>query len=393
MTTRFGLPPKEGLYDPALEHDACGIGFVADMRRPASHDILVMGTEILCHLTHRGATGSDESTGDGAGLLIQTPDKFLRRVADESGFGLPELGQYASGLVFLSADEASRQWQKELLQEVTQAEGQSLLGWREVPTDPDQIGRIARSGMPRIEQVFIGAADGLDQAAFERKLYIIRRLVEKSAIRRDAHLHMPSLSSRTLLYKGMFLAHQTSRFFPDLEAPDLESRFALVHQRYSTNTFPTWDLAQPFRYLAHNGEINTLRGNANWMHAREGTLKSDLFGDDLPKIFPVMTAGASDSAQFDNTLEFLHLAGRELPHAMMLMIPEAWENQDQMDPELRGFYEYNSCMLEPWDGPASITFTDGRGIGAVLDRKGLRPSRYIVTTDGLVVMGSEVGTL
>ena len=393
MTNRFGFPPKEGLYDPNLEHDACGIGFVADMRRGPSHEILTMGTQILCSLTHRGATGSDENTGDGAGLLIQTPDRFLRRVSDECGFGLPEAGSYAAALVFLAQDEVSRAWQKEAFREVVEAEGQRLLGWREVPTDPDQIGRTARSGMPHIEQVFIGAENELVGDAFERKLYVIRRLIEKKNLERGLHFHVPSLSARTLLYKGMFLAHQTPRFFPDLEEPDIESRFALVHQRYSTNTFPTWDLAQPFRYLAHNGEINTLRGNANWMHAREGTLKSHLFGDDLRKLFPIMTAGASDSAQFDNSLEFLHLAGRELPHAMMLMIPEAWENRDEMDPALRAFYEYNSCMMEPWDGPASITFTDGRGIGAVLDRNGLRPSRYVVTTEGLVVMGSEVGTL
>ncbi|MCS5637561.1 MAG: glutamate synthase subunit alpha, partial [Myxococcota bacterium] len=391
--THFGLPPKEGLYDPAQEHDACGIGFVADLRREASHDIVAMGTEILCHLTHRGASGSDELTGDGAGLLLQTPDRFLRRVADESGFGLPALGAYASALVFLSTDGAERAWQKEVVTDVVQAEGQSLLGWRLVPTDPDKIGEIARTGMPAIEQVFIGAADGLDTDTFDRKLYVIRRLCEKKMIERGVLFHVPTLSSKTLLYKGMFLAHQTPQFFPDLEAEDIESRFALVHQRYSTNTFPTWDLAQPFRYLAHNGEINTLAGNANWMHAREGTLESSLLGDDLKKVFPVMTAGGSDSAQFDNALEFFHMTGRDLCHAMMMMIPEAWENQEDMDPDRRAFYEYHSCMLEPWDGPASITFSDGRGIGAVLDRNGLRPSRYVVTKDGRVVMGSEVGTL
>ncbi len=391
--THFGLPPKQGLYDPALEHDACGIGFVADMQRAASHDIVVMGTEILCRLTHRGAAGSDAATGDGAGLLMQTPDRFLRRVADESGFALPESGRYASSIVFLSPDADERAWQKQILAEAIAAEGQTLLGWRDVPTNPDAIGRTAREAMPAFEQLFVGAAEGLDQDAFDRKLYVIRRLVEKKNIERGTFFHVPSLASRTLLYKGMFLAHQTPEFFPDLTAPDLESRFALVHQRYSTNTFPTWDLAQPFRYLAHNGEINTLRGNANWMHAREGTLRSGLFGDDLKKVFPVMTAGASDSAQFDNALEFLHLTGRDLSHSMLMMIPEAWENQPEMDADRRAFYEYYSCMMEPWDGPASMTFADGRGIGAVLDRNGLRPSRYIVTKDGRVVMGSEVGTL
>ena len=279
--THFGLPPKQGLYDPALEHDACGIGFVADMQRAASHDIVEMGTEILCRLTHRGAAGSDAATGDGAGLLMQTPDRFLRRVADESGFALPESGRYASSIVFLSPDADERAWQKQTLAEAIAAEGQTLLGWRDVPTNPDAIGRTAREAMPAFQQLFVGAAEGLDQDAFDRKLYVIRRLVEKKNIERGTFFHVPSLASRTLLYKGMFLAHQTPEFFPDLTAPDLESRFALVHQRYSTNTFPTWDLAQPFRYLAHNGEINTLRGNANWMHAREGTLRSGLFGDDL----------------------------------------------------------------------------------------------------------------
>jgi glutamate synthase domain-containing protein 2/glutamate synthase domain-containing protein 1/glutamate synthase domain-containing protein 3 len=391
--TRSALPPKRGLYDPSLEHDACGIGFVADLRKPASHSILEKATEVLCHLTHRGAVGSDEATGDGAGMLIQTPDKFLRKVADESGFGLPVRGSYASALVFLATDAAPRAKQIEILEAAVVAEGQHLLGWREVPTDPDAIGRIARAGMPKIEQVFIGAAEGLDQPAFERKLYVIRRLIENRIEALDTAFHIPSLSSKTFLYKGMFLAHQTSAFFPDLQDSDMESRLAVIHQRYSTNTFPTWDLAQPFRYLAHNGEINTIRGNQNWMNAREGTLRSDLFGDDLKKLFPVMRNGTSDSARFDNALEFLHLAGRDLPLSMLLMIPEAWENQPAMHEDRRAFYEYHSCMMEPWDGPASMCFSNGDGVGAVLDRNGLRPSRYVVTHDGLLVMGSEVGTL
>lgn len=390
---RTAMPPKRGLYDPSLEHDACGIGFVVDLKKPASHDILVKANEVLCHLTHRGATGADEETGDGAGLLIQTPDKFLRKVADESGFALPALGEYASALVFLATEAAERKRQIEILEEVVAAEGQRLLGWRTVPTDPDKIGPIARTGMPAIEQVFIGAADGLDQAAFERKLYVIRRLVEKRIDALETAFHIVSLSSKTFLYKGMFLAHQTPAFFPDLQDEDMETRLAVIHQRYSTNTFPTWDLAQPFRYLAHNGEINTIRGNQNWMNAREGTLRSALFGDDLQKLFPVMRVGTSDSARFDNTLEFLHLAGRDLSQAMLLMIPEAWENQPDMSDDRRAFYEYHSCMMEPWDGPASMCFSNGDGVGAILDRNGLRPSRYVVTHDGLLVMGSEVGTL
>jgi glutamate synthase domain-containing protein 2/glutamate synthase domain-containing protein 1/glutamate synthase domain-containing protein 3 len=390
---RYGLPPKQGLYDPSLEHDACGIGFVADLERPASHDIILQATEVLCHLTHRGAAGSDEATGDGAGMLIQTPDKFLRKVADASGFALPERGRYAVALVFLSLDEAERQAQVEIVEQVIAAEGQTLLGWRDVPTEPDTIGEIARRGMPAFRQLFVAAADGLDQPAFERKLYVIRRLIENRIEALGTYLHIPSLSSKTLLYKGMFLAHQTPAFFTDLQDPDLESRLALVHQRYSTNTFPTWELAQPFRYLAHNGEINTVRGNQNWMHAREGTLRSSLFGDDLSKLFPIVVEGASDSARFDNALEFLHLTGRDLPHAMLMMIPEAWENQDSMGEDRKAFYEYHSCLMEPWDGPASMCFSNGDGVGAVLDRNGLRPSRYVLTKDGLLVMGSEVGTL
>ncbi|MFK7894340.1 MAG: glutamate synthase large subunit [Myxococcota bacterium] len=390
---RYGLPPKQGLYDPSLEHDACGIGFVANLKKPASHELIEQATEILCRLTHRGAAGSDEATGDGAGMLIQTPDKFLRKVADQAGFGLPAQGTYASALCFLAVDGDERQKQIEIIETVIAAEGQKLIGWREVPTDPTKIGQIARTGMPEISQFFVGAADGLDQPAFERKLYVIRRLIENQIEALDTAFHIPSLSSKTFLYKGMFLAHQTPEFFPDLQDPDMETRLALVHQRYSTNTFPTWDLAQPFRYLAHNGEINTIRGNQNWMNARHGTLKSDLFGDDLKKLFPIMRNGTSDSARFDNALEFLHLAGRDLAQSMLMMIPEAWENQEEMTAERRAYYEYHSCMMEPWDGPASMCFSNGDGVGAVLDRNGLRPSRYIVTHDGLLVMGSEVGTL
>ena len=390
---RYGLPPKQGLYDPELEHDACGIGFVADLKKPASHEIIEQATAILCRLTHRGAAGSDEATGDGAGMLLQTPDKFLRKVADASGFELPALGAYASALVFLAVDGDERAQQMQIVEEAVAGEGQRFLGWREVPTDPDTIGQIARAGMPAIKQFFVAAAEGLDQMAFERKLYVIRRLIENQVDRLGTAFHIPSLSSKTFLYKGMFLAHQTPAFFPDLQDPDLESRLAVVHQRYSTNTFPTWDLAQPFRYLAHNGEINTIRGNQNWMNAREGTLRSELFGDDLKKLFPIMRPGTSDSARFDNALEFLHLSGRDLPHSMLMMIPEAWENQERMSPERRAFYEYHSCMMEPYDGPASMCFSNGDGVGAVLDRNGLRPSRYVLKKDGLLVMGSEVGTL
>ncbi len=387
------LPPARGLYDPAQEHDACGVGFVANIQGEKSHEIVRQGLRVLENLEHRGACGCDPETGDGAGLLLQTPDTFLRREAERLHIALPAPGRYAVGMIFLSREPAQREWAQRELERVVTEEGQRVLGWREVPHDPEQIGRIARAGMPDIQQLFVVAADGLDQDAFERKLYVIRRVMENRARARGTFFYAPSFSSRTLVYTGMLIARQIEGFYLDLADSAVESALALVHSRYSTNTFPTWNLAQPFRYLAHNGEINTLRGNRNLMHAREGTLRSPLFGDDLSKLFPIMTEGASDSAQFDNALEFLVLAGRDLPHAMLMMIPEAWENHPEMDAERRAFYEYHSFLLEPWDGPASMAFTDGRKIGAVLDRNGLRPSRYVVTRDGLVVMASEVGVL
>ncbi|MBW2387353.1 MAG: glutamate synthase large subunit [Deltaproteobacteria bacterium] len=388
----FGLPPKEGLYDPRLEHDACGIGFVANLYKP-SHKIVSDGIHILECLTHRGAAGADPESGDGAGILLQSPHGFLAKVADEAGFGVPNAGEYASGLVFFSQDAGEAQWQRSVVEQAVGAEHQSLLGWREVPIDPDKIGVTARSTLPGISQVFIGRAEGLDQDAFERKLYVIRRIIENTIAKRDQCFTIASLSSRTFLYKGLMMAHQVAGFFPDLADQSMESQVALVHQRYATNTFPTWDLAQPFRYVAHNGEINTLRGNVNWMRARQGTVASELFGDDLEKLFPIIVEGASDSAQFDNCLEFLTLSGRDISHALLMMIPEAWENQPEMSADRRAFYEYYSCMMEPWDGPASMVFSDGRGVGGVLDRNGLRPSRFVLGKDGTVVMGSEVGTL
>ncbi|MGY8802733.1 MAG: glutamate synthase large subunit [bacterium] len=388
----FGLPSKEGLYDPRFEHDACGIGFVANLHK-ASHKIVRDGIHILERLTHRGAAGADPESGDGAGILMQSPHGFLAKVADEAGFGVPDAGLYASGLVFFSEHAGEAKWQRTVVDETVLAEGQTLLGWREVPIDPSKIGVTARSTLPGIWQIFIGRADGIDQDAFERKLYVIRRIIENTISKRDQCFTIPSLSSRTLLYKGLMMAHQVAGFYPDLADESMESQVALVHQRYSTNTFPTWDLAQPFRYVAHNGEINTLRGNVNWMRARQGTVLSELYGDDLKKLFPIIVEGASDSAQFDNCLEFLTLGGRDLSHSLLMMVPEAWENQPEMSDERRAFYEYYSCMMEPWDGPASMVYTDGRGVGGNLDRNGLRPSRFTLTKDGTVVMGSEVGTL
>jgi glutamate synthase domain-containing protein 2/glutamate synthase domain-containing protein 1/glutamate synthase domain-containing protein 3 len=384
---------RQGLYDEAFEHDACGVGFVANIRGERSHELIHKGIRVLENLEHRGACGCDPETGDGAGILIQQPDRFWRREADALGIELPPAGLYAVGNVFVSTEPSIAAWQAERLEHAVRDEGQRLLGWREVPHHPDAIGRVAREGLPRIRQLFVAAAPGLDQDAFERKLYVIRRVAENQVREREGFFYVCSLSTRTIAYPGMLKATQIEAFYPDLTHPEAESALALVHSRYSTNTMPNWSLAHPFRYLAHNGEINTLRGNRNWMHAREGTLRSELFGDDLRKLYPVMKEGASDSAQFDNVLEFLVLTGRELPEAILMMIPEAWENHPFMDEERRAFYEYHSFLMEPWDGPASIAFTDGRKIGAVLDRNGLRPSRYVVTKDGLVVMASEVGVL
>jgi glutamate synthase domain-containing protein 2/glutamate synthase domain-containing protein 1/glutamate synthase domain-containing protein 3 len=386
-------PARQGLYDPRLEHEACGVGFVADIGGTPSHGIVRKGLTVLENLEHRGACGCDPETGDGAGILIQLPHRFLRNQADRLGFALPEPGAYAVAQVFLATDPAERAWQERRFEEAVAAEGQRVLGWRDVPHDPEKIGRLARQGLPVLRQLFVAAAPGLAQDAFERKLYVIRRVMENAAWARQRFFWVPSFSSRTLVYGGMLIPHQIEPFYADLADPDVESALALVHSRYSTNTFGAWDLAQPFRYLGHNGEINTLRGNRNYMRAREGTLRSNLFGDDLAKLYPIMREGSSDSAQFDNALEFLTLAGREMPEVILMMIPEAWENHPAMPEDLRAFYEYHSCLLEPWDGPASIAFTDGRKIGAVLDRNGLRPSRYVVTKDGFVVMASEVGVL
>jgi len=391
--SQSGLPRKQGLYDPANEHDACGVGFVAHVKGVKSHAIVEMGLETLRNLEHRGACGCDPDSGDGAGIMIQMPDAFLRREARALDIALPAFGEYACAMVFLAQDAAAASQQKATFEHVVREEGQRVLGWRAVPVAESAIGRVAREGLPRIEQLFIGAADGVRDLAFERKLYVIRRVVEEANASDEHFFYVPSCSSRTLVYTGMLISRQIHDFFPDLGDEALVSAMALVHSRYSTNTMPTWSLAHPFRYLAHNGEINTIKGNRNWMLAREGTMASSAFGDDLRKLYPIMREGASDSAQFDNALEFLVLTGRELPEAILMMIPEAWENRDDMDPDLRAYYEYHSFLIEPWDGPASIAFSDGKLIGAVLDRNGLRPSRYIVTKDDIVVMASEVGVL
>ncbi|MCP5070392.1 MAG: glutamate synthase subunit alpha, partial [bacterium] len=394
-----GLPRKQGLYDPAHEHDACGVGFVANIRGEKSHDLVQKGIQVLIQLEHRGASGSDPDTGDGAGLLVQIPDAFLRRECSGLGIALPEPGRYAVGMILLSQDQTAATRQTAIVEQIVASEGQRVLGWRDVPHDRQAIGYQARESLPGIRQLFVAAAGAAaeDQDVFERKLYVIRRLVEKKIeeeLQDGPFFYVTSLSSRTIVYSGLLISKQIEGFYPDVADPEFTSALCLVHSRYSTNTLGSWDLAHPFRYLAHNGEINTIQGNQNWMRARQGTMESALFGDDLQKLYPIMREGpVSDSARFDNALEFLCLAGRELPEAVLMMVPEAWENQDDMDPELRAFYEYRSLMLEPWDGPASLAFTDGRKIGAVLDRNGLRPSRYVVTKDGFVVMASEVGVV
>jgi glutamate synthase (NADPH/NADH) large chain len=395
--TAHGLSQRQGLYDPRYEHDACGLGFVVDLAGRKSHRIVQRAVEVLLNLEHRGASGWEKNTGDGAGLLLQIPHGFLARECDRLGIKLPPAGEYAAGMVFLPVERESREQCEAQFEEIILEEGQRVLGWRTVPTDDSEIGPTAKASRPLIRQIFIGRGANLsDDLALERKLYVIRKRMSKAA-RRGIHerrmFYIASLSSRTIVYKGMLTAAQLTTFYPDLNDSSVESALALVHSRFSTNTFPSWARAHPYRYVAHNGEINTLRGNINWMHARESTFSSKLFGSDLSKILPVIDTDGSDSAMFDNTLELLTLAGRELPHALMMMIPEPWSGHEAMSDERKAFYEYHSCLMEPWDGPAAIAFTDGRFIGAALDRNGLRPLRYYVTKDGLVLMASEVGVL
>ncbi len=394
----LGPPPKQGLYDPAFEHDACGVGFVVDIKGRKSHQILQQAIQVLRNLDHRGAAGSEINTGDGAGVLIQTPHAFFKEVARKARITLPEPGQYGSGLVFLPRDRIRRRRVEERFEQIVQSEGQAFLGWRTVPTNNATLGDTAKASEPFMRQVFIGRNPGLaDDLAFERKLYVIRKRayseIRTSTIDGAEYWYVPSLSYKTFVYKGMLTTEQVEAYFTDLKNPAMETGLALVHSRFSTNTFPSWDRAHPYRYIAHNGEINTLRGNINWMHARQALFTSKLFGEDMQKILPVINPQGSDSAMFDNTLELLVLAGRPLAHAVMMMIPEPWSYHQTMDDARRAFYQYHSCLMEPWDGPAAIAFTDGKQMGAVLDRNGLRPSRYYVTKDGLVIMASEAGVL
>ncbi|MEO6182915.1 MAG: glutamate synthase central domain-containing protein, partial [Verrucomicrobiota bacterium] len=392
------LPPKQGLYDPQFEHDACGVGFIAHIKGKKSHQIIRDALQILLNLDHRGATGCDPCTGDGAGILLQMPHKFFTKMCAASKINLPAVGDYGAGMAYLPRDTEERDRCEKIFEKIVAEEGQTFLGWKDVATDNSSLGETGKAAEPFMRYTFIGRNPKLkDNLAFERKLYVIRKRAE-NAIRYTPEpegdaFFIPSLSCKTFIYKGLLTPVQVDQYFPDLRDADMESALALVHSRFSTNTFPTWERSHPYRYIAHNGEINTLRGNINWMHARQAMFESEVFAEDIKKILPIINTDGSDSAMFDNCLELLVLSGRSLPHAMMMMIPEPWANHESMSDEKKAFYEYHSCLMEPWDGPASIAFTDGVRIGASLDRNGLRPSRYYVTKDDLVIMASEVGVL
>ena len=391
------LPQPQGLYHPRNEHDACGMGLVASIKGEKSHDIIRKGLEVLINLTHRGAAGCDPETGDGAGILIQIPHVFFARECGELGIQLPGPGAYGVAMVFLPVDKHSRLQCEGVFERIAQAKGLKVLGWRDTPVNGDAIGREARASQPYIEQFFVARPDGMDEEAFERALYLVRRGTENEMAASDIEgkddFYIPSFSCRTIIYKGLMLAPQIEKFYFELANPLVTSALCLVHQRFSTNTFPSWKLAHPYRYVAHNGEINTIRGNISWMNARQSVLDSPLHGDKIKELFPVVTPDGSDSGSLDNAVEFLFQSGRSLPHVMAMLIPEAWAGNPDMDEDKRAFYEYHASLMEPWDGPAAIAFTDGRIVGATLDRNGLRPGRYIVTKDDLVVLASEAGVL
>jgi len=393
-----GLPPAQGLYDSRQERDNCGVGFLCHLKGKKSHKTIDDAPEMCRNMAHRGGCGCDAQTGDGAGIFIQLPHNFFQSIAPEMGIDLPEYGQYAVGMIYLSKDEGAREKCENRFEKVVEEEGQTVLGWRDVPVYNAFLGKASHAVEPKIRQIFIQrspeVATDLD---WERKLYVIRRRaaneINERGIEGGDYFYVCSLSGRTLIYKGMLTPEQLTTYFPDLHDPNMDTAMALVHSRFSTNTFPTWPRGQPFRYVAHNGEINTMRGNENWMWARQQLLDSGVLGGDLQKLLPIIRDEGSDSAKFDNCLEFLVLSGRPLHHAVMMMIPEAWEKHQHMSEAKRAFYEFHACMMEPWDGPASITFCDGVSIGAVLDRNGLRPSRYYVTSDDMVIMASEVGVV
>ncbi|MDP6107428.1 MAG: glutamate synthase central domain-containing protein [Candidatus Brocadiia bacterium] len=395
--TEPGHPPRQGLYDPRHEHDACGIGFVVNIKGTRSNQLVRQALTVLVNLDHRGASGAEANTGDGAGILMQIPHHFLQQACRGLGIDLPEPGQYGTGTVFLPPDRGERHTCEKVFEEMIAAEGQKLLGWRTVPTDNRYLGTTAKIGEPFVRQVFIGRSPDIsDDQAFERRLYVIRKSIERAVVVLNAateEFYICSLSARMIVYKGMIACDEMSNFFHDLHDESVVSAFAMVHSRFSTNTLGEWKLAHPYRHVVHNGEINTLRGNINWMHARESMFASPDFGDDITKLSPIITPGASDTAGFDNALELLMHTGRSLPHSLMMMIPEAWERNPDMPAARRDFYEYHAALMEPWDGPALIAATDGTRVAAILDRNGLRPFRYTVTKDDLLVMGSETGVL
>ncbi|MCF6285317.1 MAG: glutamate synthase subunit alpha, partial [Candidatus Hydrogenedentes bacterium] len=388
---------RSGLYEPYYEHDACGIGFICNIDGNRSHEVIKNGLQILVNLTHRGACGCDPETGDGCGIMLHIPHELLKEDVEQHGFELPEPGEYGVGMIFLPQDRESRESCMQILNKAILEEEQELLGWRDVPRNADAIGWLARENEPVIRQVFIQRSEGLDTDEFERKLYVIRKsathMIGNTVIAGRSEYYVASMSARTIVYKGLMLPEAMDKYYHDLADERAGSGMALVHQRYSTNTLPSWPLAQPFRFLAHNGEINTLRGNLNMMDSREHHFESELFGEDMSKILPILSPGASDSSNFDNAFELLVRGGRDVDHAMAMMIPEPWSGHETMSDEKKAFYEFHACKMEPWDGPASMTFSDGVRIGAVLDRNGLRPSRYWVTSDNQVIMSSEAGVL
>ena len=381
MTLVSKLPVAQGLYDPTQEHDSCGVAMIATLNKVASYEIVEQALTALRNLEHRGASGAEPDSGDGAGILICLPDEFYRAIVP---FELPVFGSYATGIAFIDPSLTD----KTGIEAIAIEEGITILGWRLLPTDSTSLGKTALSVMPTFEQLFISSATGESDLALDRMAFAFRKRVEH-----EFTIYFPSLSSRTIVYKGMLTTGQLEEFFPDLSDPRTMSPLALVHSRFSTNTFPSWPLAHPYRFIAHNGEINTVRGNRNWMRAREALLQSDLIPGEISRLFPIVDQSGSDTASFDEVLELLYLGGRSLPHSILMMIPEAWENHATMPQSHRDFYAFHSSLMEPWDGPACVTFTDGRLVGAVLDRNGLRPSRYWVTKDGLVVLASEVGVL
>jgi glutamate synthase (NADPH/NADH) large chain len=403
LTFNGNFPQKNGLYDPANEKDGCGVGFVCDIKGRPSHKILQDAFAMNCCMEHRGGVGYEKNTGDGAGVMTGMPHSFFNDLAQELfGRKLPSPGEYGVGNIFLPTDPDQRETCKAVIAQAIEDAGQTLIGWRELPTSPDiaDVGKAARAAMPAFEQLFVGkgAIGGMENESFERKLYTIRKhsahLVRADDSVTQSHLfYMCSLSTNVIVYKGMLTPDQLFPFYPDLTNLGYESHMAMVHSRFSTNTFPSWDRAQPSRFMSHNGEINTLLGNINAMNAREGTVASEYFGEDIKKLFPIVEPDCSDSGTFDNVLEFLLMSGRTLPEALLMMIPEAWQQHAGMSAEKKAFYEYHSCLIEPWDGPASIAFSDGSCIGAVLDRNGLRPSRYYITDDDICIMASEVGVV